>query len=79
MKFTNAPAICALTVCSAADESTIFLTADAGTSGTDVVSPADEVGVVGATLHVGDSIVANKTVNLAANRVWALVYTVTIL
>ncbi len=66
--------VCPAGVC---DEAAIFAAADTGTGATDAVD-ADVVGLSGVTIHAGDGTVANARLDLAGDRVWALVFTVVI-
>ncbi len=59
------------------DEAVIFDSADLGSARTDAVD-SDVVDQSGATIHAGDGAVANARLDLAANRVWALIFTVVI-
>ncbi len=67
------------TVCPAAvcDEAAIFAAADTGTVVSDAVD-TDVVALSGATIHAGDGTVANARLDLTADRVWAVVFTVVI-
>lgn len=63
--------------CDAAEEATIFTNVDGGTVITDGVD-GDVASIAGATIDAGDANVANGTLNIAANRVWAILFEVTI-
>ena len=77
IRTTAAPASCALTTCSAAEESAIFAAADGGTVGTDAIGD-DTVGYAAPTIHAGDQSVANLRLDVPAGRVWAIVFSVTV-
>ena len=58
-----------------AEESAIYAAANAGAAGTDVVD-GDAVSRSGATLNIGNQNAANAALNLAAAKVWAVVFSV---
>lgn len=77
IKVDNSVANCAAVACTAVEEAAIFAAADAAAAGTDAVD-ADVASYTGATttIDAGDQNVANGQLDIAANRVWAMVFTV---
>ncbi len=61
--------------CTAVEEGTIYTAALAGAAASDGVD-ADPASFVGVTLDVGDQVVGNGQVDAAANRVYAVIFTV---
>ncbi len=59
------------------DEAAIFSSADVGSAKSEAVD-LDEVSLSGVTIHAGDGADANARLDLAADRVWAIVFTVVI-
>ena len=66
---------CAGASCTVGEEAAIFAATDSGTVGTDVVN-ADLVSFTGVTLDVGNANAANAQLDIAAGKVWAVVFTV---
>jgi hypothetical protein len=75
LKVDNTVANCAAASCTAGEESSIFTAVNASAARTDAVD-ADVVSITGSTIDAGNANVANGQVNIAANRVWALLFTV---
>jgi uncharacterized repeat protein (TIGR01451 family) len=75
MKFSNTASACAGPNCTGAEEATIYAAANGGTVGTDGVD-GDIVSRSGATLNIGNQSVGNGQLDLAASRVWAVVFSV---
>ena len=75
LKVNNSTAACTLVDCTAGEETTIFNDVDATAVKTEGVD-GDEVSITGVTIDAGDQNVANATVNIAANTVWALLFEV---
>ncbi|MCP3981212.1 MAG: DUF11 domain-containing protein [bacterium] len=75
IRYDNSVAACAGSPCSALEEAAIFAAADGGTVGTDAVN-GDPVSFSGVTVSIGDETAANAQLDLAAGKVWALVFTV---
>lgn len=66
---------CAGPTCTSAEEAAIYAAALAGTAGTDAVD-GDPASVSGATLDVGNDAAANAQLDVAAGKLWAVVFTV---
>ncbi len=75
--YDNSVATCAGGTCTTSEESTILAAALAGTVGTDGVD-GDVVSYTGSTLDIGDAIVANNQLDILAEKIWAVVFTVKI-
>ncbi len=75
IRTTNSPAPCASGTCTPAEEAAIFGAANSGTPGSDTLD-GDPVSVSGAHVYVGDRVVANARLDLAAGKVYAVVFTV---
>jgi uncharacterized repeat protein (TIGR01451 family) len=78
VKISNTVANCAAVACTGAEEATIYTAANAAAAGTDAVDPDGVSYTAGTTtIDVGNQVVAgNAQVNAAANRVWAVLFTV---
>lgn len=76
IRYDNSPASCALATCSTIEEAAILAAAIAAPVRTDAVD-GDAVSIVGSTIEAGDQSVANAQLDVAAGRVWAMVFTVT--
>jgi hypothetical protein len=77
LKVDNSVAACAAAACTGVEEAAIYAAVDATAVKTDAVD-ADVVSVAGATIDAGNQYIANGQLNLAATRVWALLFTVTL-
>ena len=75
MKVDNSVANCAAITCTAGEESVIYTAVDGVLASTDAVD-GDVVSISGTMIDVGNQNVANAQLNIAANRVWALLFTV---
>jgi len=75
IRVDNAVANCAVAVCTAAEEVAIYASAIAVGANSDGVN-ADTSSFAGVTVDAGDQSVANGTLNVAANTVLAVVFTV---
>jgi uncharacterized repeat protein (TIGR01451 family) len=75
MRVSNTPAACALPACTGAEEAAIFTAANSGTAVTDAVD-GDAASYAATTLNVGNQSAANAQLDLAAARVWAVVFSV---
>ena len=73
-RYDNSVGSCATTTCTAAEEATIFAAAESGTVGTEAVD-GDVLSFSGVTVNVGNQSVANSQLDVAANKVWAVVFT----
>ncbi len=74
-RYDNSPIHCASWICTAPEEAAIFAAADSGLAATDAVD-GDIFSAGGPALYVGDGVVSgNLRADLAAQRVWALVFT----
>ena len=71
----NTPAACATSTCSGAEEAAIFAAAGTGTLVTDATD-GDAVSRTGATIDAGNQNVGNGQLDLAAGKVFAVVFTV---
>ncbi len=76
IRYANTQPSCALLACNPAEESTIFSSAESGSSATDAVGGSDPIGVVGGTIHAGNQTVANQSLGVQAGRVWVMTFTV---
>ena len=76
--YDNSVVNCAADPCTALEEAAIFTAVDSGTVGTDPVN-GDVVSYIGSTLDVGNEIQANLQLDILGNRVWAVMFTATIL
>ena len=77
LRYSGAAAACAALSCTSGEEDAIFAAADGGTVGSDALD-GDVVGFSGSTVHAGDQNVTNARLDIAAGKVWALVFTVRI-
>jgi CSLREA domain-containing protein len=75
IRFDNSTPNCALTTCTAAEESAIFTAANAGSIGTDAVD-SDAASFATSTLDIGNQNVPNAQLDILAARVWAVVFAV---
>ena len=75
IRFTNAPASCAQMACTPAEEAAIFAAANTGTAGTDGVD-GDVISFAGTTTYAGNQDIGNLQLDIAAGKVWAMVFTV---
>ena len=75
LKVDNSVANCAVAVCTGAEEAAIFAAVNATAAKTDAVD-ADVVSITGATIDAGNQNVANGQLDIAASKVWALLFTV---
>jgi uncharacterized repeat protein (TIGR01451 family) len=75
MRISNTPVSCTLPACTGVEEAAIFTAANSGTAVTDAVD-GDAASYSGATLDVGNQSAANAQLDLAAARVWAVVFSV---
>ena len=66
---------CLAAVCTVAEEAAIYASVNATAARTDVID-ADVVSVTGATIDAGNQSVLNGQLNIAANKVWAMLFTV---
>jgi parallel beta-helix repeat protein len=66
---------CVGAVCTPAEEAAILAAAEGGAAGTDAVD-GDVVSVTGSTLDAGNQAAANAQLDIAAGKVWAIVFTV---
>lgn len=73
-KYDNSAANCGTTTCTGAEEAAIFAAADSATVGTDAVD-GDVASFTGVTLDIGNQNAANAQLDIAGNRVWAVVFT----
>ena len=71
----NSVAECALTVCTAAEELAIFTAVNATVPRSDAVD-GDVVSNTGANIDAGDGNVANLQLDINADRVWAILFSV---
>ena len=75
MRFSNTASSCTGPTCTGVEEAAIYAAASGGTAGTDGVD-GDIVSRSGATLSIGNQSVGNGQLDLAAARVWAVVFSV---
>lgn len=75
IKYDNSVSNCAAATCTPAEEAVIFAAADAASARTDVVD-GDAVSHSGNTIDAGNQSMGNAQLNILANRVWAVVFTV---
>ena len=78
IRVLNTTAECAVTLCTAAEEFTIYNNARVVAAGTDAVAAGDTVSFVSTTVDVGNQVQANDQQDAAANVVLALVFTATL-
>ena len=76
IRVDNSVGDCALAACDAAEEAAIYAAASVVAANTDIVDLADTSSFAGVTVDAGDQAVANGTLNVAANSVLAVVFTV---
>ena len=77
LRYSGATAACAALSCTGGEEDAIFAAADGGTAGSDALD-GDVVGFSGTKVYAGDQNAANARLDIAAGKVWALVFTVRI-
>ncbi len=75
LKVDNTVAECAAADCTAGEEATIFSAIDDNAASTDAVD-GDVVSITGSTIDAGNQNAANAQLDIAANKVWALLFTV---
>jgi hypothetical protein len=75
LRTDDSQASCATGTCSGAEEAAIYAAANAGPAATDALD-GDTASRSGATIDVGNQNVANAPLNLAAGKVFAIVFTV---
>ncbi len=74
-RYDNSPIRCASMSCTVSEEAAIFAAADTGVAVTDAAD-GDLFSAAGPNLYVGDGVIGgNLQADLAAQRVWALVFT----
>ncbi len=71
----NSVAECALTVCTAAEELAIFTAVDGAGFLTDAID-GDVASNTGVNIDAGDGNVANLQLDINADRVWAILFSV---
>ena len=71
----NSVAECALTVCTAAEELAIFTAVDGAAFLSDAVD-GDVASITGSTIDAGNQNVANLQLNISADAVWAILFSV---
>ena len=76
IRVDNSVANCALAACDTTEEAAIYAAASGVAANTDAVDLADTSSFAGVTMDAGDQAVANGTLNVAANSVLAVVFTV---
>ena len=79
IRVDNAVVECALTACTVIEQQAIYDAAILVGAGTDAVSGVDSVSYTGTSVNVGNANEANAQQDAAANRVLAVVFTVTVL
>ena len=67
--------MCATTTCTGAEEAAIFAAASAGAVGTDGID-GDPISRSGATINLGNQNVGNAQLDIAAGKIYAVVFTV---
>ncbi len=72
--YDNSVSSCAAASCTAVEEAAILTAAESGTAGTDAVN-GDVVSFTGVTLDAGNRYVANGQLDIAAGKVWVVVFT----
>jgi hypothetical protein len=75
LRSSNSVGACAAGACTGAEENAIFAAANAGAPATDA-GDGDAASITGATVQIGKENAANAQVNLAAGKVWAVVFSV---
>lgn len=75
MKVVNSVNECAGNECTGNEETAIYNAAEAAAAGTDAID-GDVVSITDTTIDIGDENVANDTLDIAAGKVWALLFTV---
>ena len=75
LRMTNAPAACAAANCTGVEESALFTAANAGSAVTDAID-GDAVSVVAGRIDLGNQVKANAQLNLAAGKVFAVIFSV---
>ena len=75
LRLTNAPSACAAAMCTGVEESALFTAANAGTAATDAID-GDVVSVVSSRIDLGNQVKANAQLNLAAGKVFAVIFSV---
>ena len=76
IRVDNSVGDCALAACDAAEEAAIYAAASVVAANTDIVDLADTSSFAGVTVDAGNQSVANGQLNVAANTVLAVVFTV---
>ncbi len=71
----NSVGECALAACTAAEEQTIFTTVDGAAFLSDAVD-GDVASITGSTMDVGNQNAANAQFDIAADKVWAILFSV---
>lgn len=74
-RYDNSTPSCAVYACTAVEEAAILAAADGGTAGTDA-EDGDVINFTGVTLDMGNRFAAGAQLDLAADSVWAVVFTV---
>jgi|GEM_PF-2117771 len=77
MRVDNSLPQCATSPCTAAEEAAIFTAVKAGSIATDTIN-GDVASISGSTINAGNAVAANGQLDIAANRIWALLFSVTI-
>ena len=75
LKVDNTVAECAVETCTAGEETTIFNAIDDNSASTDAVD-GDVVSIAGSTIDAGNQNVANAQLDIAVDKVWAMLFTV---
>ena len=75
LKVDNTVSACAASECTAGEEATIFAAVDDNVASTDAVD-ADVVSLTGNTIDAGNQNAGNGQLDIAADKVWALLFTV---
>jgi hypothetical protein len=76
IRFDNTHINCVGATCTVGEEGTIYAAALAGTPASDGIDPPDIASFAAATIDVGDEVVGNGQLDAAANRVFAVIFTV---
>ena len=75
LKLDNTVTECAAADCTGGEEASIFSAIDDNTASTDAVD-GDDVSITGSTIDAGNQSVANGQLDLLADKVWAILFTV---
>ncbi len=75
IKVSNTVVDCGLN-CDGTEEAAIYTAVDSGTAVTDLVSVADVGGYTAPNIDLGNQNAGNGQLNIAANRVWAVIFSV---